>query len=100
MNATGSSGGVPSSATPTGWQTVYGPSVTMDWAEVSGATYEVKVYFYNGSSWNYYYAYTTTDSEKTFWPAIDDTYYAFSVRAKGGSGSGEWSDKNYFYFNN
>ena len=75
--------------------------MTLDWNGVSGAAYEVKIYFYNGGNWEYYYAYNTGSSpEKMFWPSVNDTYYAFSVRAKGGDGSSEWSDKNYFYFDN
>ncbi len=101
LTSTGAPSGIPAGLSPTGWQTVYGPDVTMDWDGVSGASYEVKVYFYNGGNWEYYYAYNTGSStEKKFWPAVDDTYYAFSVRAKGGDGSSEWSDKSYFYFNN
>lgn len=101
LSSTGAPSGIPENLSPTGWQTVYGPDVTMDWDGVSGASYEVKVYFYNGGNWEYYYAYNTGGStEKKFWPAVNDTYYAFSVRAKGGDGSSEWSDKSYFYFNN
>ena len=85
LTSTGAPSGIPAGLSPTGWQTVYGPDVTMDWDGVSGASYEVKVYFYNGGNWEYYYAYNTGSStEKKFWPAVDDTYYAFSVRAKGG----------------
>lgn len=101
LSSTGGPSGTPENLSPSGWDTVYGPSVTLDWNGVSGAAYEVKIYFYNGGNWEYYYAYNTGSSpEKMFWPSVNDTYYAFSVRAKGGDGSSEWSDKNYFYFDN
>lgn len=84
---------------PTGWQTVYGPSVTMSWTE-PGSQYQVAVYWYSSSGWADYYTYTTSDPSKTFWPAVDDTYYAFSVRSYNSGAWGGWSGVNYFYFNN
>ena len=84
---------------PTGWQTVYGPSVTMSWDE-PGTEYQVAVYWYSSSGWADYYTYTTTTPSKSFWPVVDDTYYAFAVRSSTGSGWGSWSALNYYYFNN
>ena len=100
---TNSSGGGGSSSsaytyTPTGWQTDHGPDVTMMWDE-PGSSYEVEIYYYGSSGWNYYYTYSTSSTEKTFWPVIDNTYYAWSVRSYDG-GWQDWSDLNYFYFSN
>ncbi|MFT4976870.1 MAG: hypothetical protein ACI8S6_002775 [Myxococcota bacterium] len=85
--------------TPSSWQTVYGPDVTMSWDE-PGSQYQVAVYWYSSSGWADYYTYTTSDPSKSFWPVVDDTYYAFAVRSKSGSSWGGWSALNYYYFNN
>lgn len=92
--------GVPGSRTPRGWGAVNGPSVTLDWANNGSSSYEVTIYWYDGSDWNTYYGYNTTDSDKTFWPAVDDTWYAWSVRGKNSTGAGEWSPVEYFWFEN
>ena len=91
----GNSGGT-AGYSPTGGQTVQGPSVTMDWPDTGAYTYEVKLYVQEGSDWTYYYTWSTSSSSKTAWPVIDDSTYAWTVRADGG----QWSDWQTFYFAN
>ena len=88
---------VPWSADPTGWETVYGESVTMSW-DGDGDRYEVMIYWYDGSDWNHYYSYSTSSESKTFWPAVNNTSYAWSVRGINSSGTGEYMDLQYFQF--
>jgi len=97
-----SSGGTTSTAgySPTDWETVWGPDVTMDWPTSAAPVYQVQIYWHDGANWQSYYTYTTRDSDKTFWPAVDDTWYAWTVREfRSGSWSG-WSAANYFWFEN
>ena len=100
--STASVPGLPVAMSPTGWQTVHGPSVTMSWTDTGAAatSYELKIWWYDGNDWQYYYAYTPTTPDKTFWPAVDDTYYAWSARGLNAQGAGEWSPLNYLYFSN
>lgn len=95
LTASSGGGSEPTSTyDPTDWETVLGPEVTMRWSSTGAASYEVKIYWHDGSDWNYYYAYTSSSTEKTFWPVVDDSWSAWTVRASGG----EWSALNYFYF--
>ncbi len=100
-NSVALAGGSSSSGSysPTGDQTVYGPSVTMDWEDGGASQHQVKIHVRSGGGWDYYVDYTTTDSEKTFWPVVDDEFYAWSVRSYSG-GWGPWSDTQTFYFAN
>lgn len=84
--------------TPTGWQTVTGPDVTLQWNE-AGRRYQIEVYHHTSSGWKYYYRYTTSSPALTFWPTVDDTHYAWAVRANDG-GWQAWSALNYFFFDN
>lgn len=95
----GSAVAVPTGASPAGWVSVAGPSVTMTWSG-AGDSYEVKIYWNDGSDWYDYYSYATTSPSKTFWPAVDDTHYAFAVRAVKSGAKSEWTALNYFYFDN
>jgi hypothetical protein len=98
-SSTSSSGtAAPASLDPSGWETVTSDSVTLSWSNTGASSYEVRIYWWDGSDWNAYYTYTTTSAAKTFWPTVDDTEYAFMVRSVGSSGTSEWSATSYFTF--
>ena len=70
----------------------------MSWSGTGASSYDIQVYWWDGSDWNYYYGYTTTSTSKTFWPSVDDTDYAWVVRSVYASGTSEWTAMNYFSF--
>lgn len=90
----------PGNNAPSGWQTVTSEGVTLSWTSTGATSYEVKIYWYDGSDWNDYYGYTTKTASKTFWPAVHDTDYAWVVRSVGSTGTSEWSPMNYFTYAN
>lgn len=102
--SSGSGGGTttgptpPTSLDPSGWERVTTDSVTLSWASTGARSYEVRIYWWDGSDWNVYYTYTTTSASKTFWPTVSDTEYAFLVRSVGSTGTSEWSATSYFTF--
>lgn len=98
-SASGSSGtAAPTSLDPSGWEAVTSDSVTMTWSNTGATSYEVRIYWWDGSDWNVYYSYTTTSASKIFWPSVDDTEYAFMVRSVSSAGTSEWSGTSYFTF--
>jgi N-acetyl-anhydromuramyl-L-alanine amidase AmpD len=96
----GTSSSVPTPLNPTGGETVIGPAVTMHWSDTGADGYEVKIYWFDGDDWHYYYAYSTTAPEKTFWPVVDDTSYSWAVRATHGGVTTEWTELETFFFDN
>jgi hypothetical protein len=88
----------PSGLDPSDRETVRGDSVTLSWSSTGASSYEVRIYWWDGSDWNTYYTYTTSTASKTFWPTLDETSYAFMVRSVGSSGTSEWTSPSYFYF--
>ena len=93
---TATTGGGGGGYTPTGGMTVNGPGVTMAWPDSGASKYEVKVYWHDGSDWNYYYTWSTSETAKMIWPVVDDADYAWTVRAQGG----QWSPLQQFWFAN
>jgi len=91
---------VPTTVSPVGSETVVGPAVTLRWSNTGADGYEVKIYWFDGEDWNYYYDYSTTLAEKTFWPVVDDTSYTWAARAIYGGVATEWTDLAEFYFDN
>jgi hypothetical protein len=87
----------PSNLDPTAGELVRGDSVTLSWTGTGATSYEVRIYWWDGSDWNTYTSYTTTAAAKTFWP-VRDAQYAFMVRAVSGRTSSEWSAISYFRF--
>jgi len=99
--SSGSSGSGSSTAgySPTDWETVYGPEVTMDWPDDGAPIFQVEIWYHDGVDWRWYHTYSERPDEKTFWPVVDDAWYAWTVRSfKGGWTA--WSDLNYFWFEN
>ena len=100
---TASSGGGTTTPTtgdhsPTGWQTVSGDEVTLSWPDTGAERYGVKVFVYDGSDWYVYGHALTPDTEVTFEPAFDTSYYAWTVRGRESGSWDMWSDHHYFYF--
>jgi lysozyme len=86
----GDPAGAPTGLTPDDGDAIQTDSVTMSCAAFSGATsyaFQIEYYDEGSSSWNDYYAYTSTTQQKTFWPVLDAAF-RFRVRAKSG---GVWS---------
>ncbi|KAF0246444.1 MAG: N-acetylmuramoyl-L-alanine [Planctomycetota bacterium] len=77
-----------------------GPSVTLWWDAVGGATnHEVWVEYWDGGAYRYYHSWTTgSGSSFTFWPAAGAKWYRWWVRAKGSGGWGEWSEGAEFWW--
>lgn len=84
---------------PDNWADAGSSSVALTWSAVSGATsYDVLIYYWNGSAWTYYYTYTTSSASMTFWPQFHNSYCAWAVTAKNSAGAGPVSSWAYFYF--
>ncbi len=103
--SSGSSGGSSGTSTagysPTDWDTVVGPEVTMSWPDSGAPVYQVEIWYHDGVDWRWYHTYTERPEEKTFWPVVDDTYYAWTVRDwTRSTGWSAWSQLNYFFFDN
>jgi hypothetical protein len=92
-----SAASAPSNLDPTGWERVYGDSVTLSWSNTGASSYEVRIYWWDGSDWRSYYTYTTSSTSKTFWPTRV-TDYAFLVRSTRSGSTSEWSAASYFSF--
>jgi hypothetical protein len=87
----------PAGLDPTGGETVSGESVTMSWASTGASSYDVRVYWWDGSDWSPYYTWSTSSAAKTFWP-VRDADYAWMVRSVSGGTSSEWSAASYFTY--
>ncbi len=102
-SSSGSSGGTTASSSgshsPTDWETVFGPQVTLSWPDNGSPVYQVEIWYHDGSDWYWYYTYTDRADTQTFWPVVDDAYYVWSVRSWR-SGWSNWSALNYFWFEN
>jgi hypothetical protein len=71
-----------------------GPSVKLTWTPVAGATnHHVRVEFWNGSSYQYYYDWYTYNSAGsfTFWPVVKNSWFRWRVRSETASGWSAWS---------
>ena len=94
-------GGPPAQATglsPDGWVNVGSSSVPLSWNASSGATsYDITFLWWNGSSWQNYYTWNTSNTYFTVWPVYHDTYYAWTVKAKNSYGQAPQSAWAYFY---
>ena len=97
-------GGVPPAPTgllPDGGQAFpAGGAVVMSCSAVTGATsYEFSIEYGSGGVWTTYYAYTTSGSSKTFYPAVHGTDYRFRVRVQNEFGWGPHSAWAWFHVN-
>ncbi len=95
VSSGGSSG---SSMAPSGGVYESGPDVTLSWLDSGADSFDVQIYWYDGSDWNNYYTYTTYAASKTFWPTVRDAQYAWAVRSVSGGSRSEWSAVAYFAF--
>jgi hypothetical protein len=92
----------PTGLSPDGGQ-VYpgGGAVVMSCTPLADATqYEFAIEYGSGGAWATYYAYTTSGSSKTFYPAVRGTDYRFRVRASNVYGWGPYSAWAGFHVNN
>lgn len=83
---------------PDGWVNVGSTSVYLTWNASAGATdYDVTFSYWNGAEWVYYHTWNTANTHFTAWPVVHDTYYAWAVTARNGSGQAPQSAWAYFY---
>jgi hypothetical protein len=90
----------PTGLTPTGNQSIVAGSVTLDWEPHCDATsYDVAVSWYSPSlsAWTFYFEWSTSNDDWTFWPVVDGDFY-FEVRAVNTAGTGPYSVASYFNF--
>ena len=89
----------PTGLSPDGGVTITTSSVTLVSKTISNATdYEFEIWYSNGGRWSYYYTYSSTTNDQTFWPAYEDTAYRWRVRAQNAYGWGDWSNWADFNF--
>gem|GEM_PF-1959922 len=89
----------PGSANPDGSVRITTTPVTLRWnASSSADRYEVIVFYWSGSAWVYHNTYTTSANLLSYSPQVNNTHYAWSVRAGNASGWSDWSSWAYFYF--
>lgn len=92
----------PTDLWPSGYTTVTGESVTLQWSPVCGATeYDVLLYYWkvSTSSWEWYYQWNTGNDYFTVWPVLSSDFF-FQVRAGNGVDVGSWSAASYFTYSN
>jgi hypothetical protein len=90
----------PTGLSPDNGATVTTGSVTLSCNAISGATqYQFEIHYWNGSSWQYYYTYSSATNSQKYWPSVHGTSYLWRVRAQNGNGWGPWSADADFYFN-
>ena len=60
--------------TPADGAVITTSSVTLSVEAIDGAsTYELEIWYWGGTEWQYYYTYRPAESQQTFWPAFDNT---------------------------
>jgi hypothetical protein len=91
----------PTGLSPDGGQAYPGGgAVVMSCTAIQSATgYEFAIEYLSGGVWKTYYAYTTSGSAKTFYPAVHGTDYRFRVRAENEHGWGAHSPWASFHVN-
>jgi len=92
--------GTPWGLTPADWQSVpaWQTDVSFDWSDAGGAaSYDVVMYYWNGSGWSYYATWTPGESSMST-PLYHGIYYAWTVRARNGAAAGAWAPWAYFYY--
>lgn len=91
--------GMPASMRPAGVR-IDTPQVPLTWSEPAGAEwYDVVMYYNSNGSWVDYYVWEgRRGGAFEVWPVIDETYYAWAIRACNATGCSEWSDFQQFYF--
>ncbi len=73
-----------------------GPSVTLTWKPVVGAVrHHVRVEYWNGSSYRYYYDWYTSSGNGsfTFWPVVKNSWFRWRVQSETSSGWSDWSQE-------
>ncbi len=92
--------GIPTDLWPMDYEPITSESVTLAWTPTGAAadSYETVIYWWDGVDWAWYYEYETTTPEKTFWPYVWNTYYAWTVRGVNSQGAGDWSEWGSFTF--
>ncbi|MBI4616490.1 MAG: hypothetical protein HY720_22965, partial [Planctomycetes bacterium] len=92
--------GAPVLVGPVNWQSRPGPAVDLVWQTPAGQTtdYEVRIYYWTGSAWKYYFTYTTVATSFRYWPQVHRTWYAWRVRGRGPGGTGGWSSWGLYRF--
>ncbi len=89
----------PTGLSPDGGIAITTSSVTLSANPISVATqYEFDIWYWNGSTWQYYYTHSTTTNAQTFWPAVSNTAYQWRARAQNTYGWGGWSSWTNFNF--
>lgn len=91
--------GMPASMSPAGVY-IETPDVPLSWSQpADGESYDIVMYFYDGSDWADYYVWEgKSGGSFTVWPVVDETYYAWAIRACNADGCSDWSDFQQFYF--
>ena len=91
--------GMPASMSPAGIY-IETPDVPLTWSEPAGAeSFDIVMYYFDGTDWTDYHVWERKRGGAfTVWPVVDDTYYAWAIRACNGMGCSDWSDFQQFYF--